>query len=64
MANAKICDRCGVYYTPNANNHRYTVTKRIDLINGAFDLCEKCSESLDAWVINGKEAPDVDQNTK
>lgn len=53
MANAKICDRCGVYYTPTANNHRYTVTKRMDLVNGAFDLCEKCSESLDAWVIDG-----------
>ena len=60
MANAKICDRCKVYFTPKVNDHIYTVTTRMDLINGAFDLCEKCSESLDAWIIDVPE----EQTTK
>lgn len=59
MANAKICDRCGVFYRPETTmDYKYTVTTKYDLIGDAFDLCEKCSESLDAWVVDGKEQED------
>ena len=66
MANARKCDRCGLYY--NEYNVKYNAEKinGINLLNigwnnkyfshGPYDLCPTCSDELMKWLRKEKES--------
>ena len=64
MALAKKCDRCGKLYEhyPTSSKQQYNAIRRLcKNENGgitsegvSFDLCPKCMESFDKFMIKGK----------
>lgn len=56
MANAKKCDRCGVFYEPTGKldeeTHPYVLcrTGRIGLYDMGVDLCPSCEEELKKFM--------------
>ena len=64
MALAKKCDRCGKLYEhyPTGNKPQYNAIRRLcKTENGgiiseglSIDLCPKCMEAFDMFMINGK----------
>ena len=54
MANAKKCDRCGVFYR-DANwlvYNEFRLYKRRGFQHDSVDLCAECLRSLKEWLDN------------
>ena len=71
MANAKKCDRCGVYYQEVDQSCMeelasvfamiatpYNIQKQISVIEKALDLCPSCSKSLKRWARCSEDEDD------
>lgn len=61
MAEAKKCDRCGVYYAKS--NHNCVITRGYWFEgpgNITWDLCDKCADDLDIFM-NGAKVKDTDE---
>lgn len=64
MALAKKCDRCGKLYEhyPTGSKPQYNAIRRlyktenggITSVGVSIDLCPKCMEAFDKFMINGK----------
>lgn len=64
MANAKKCDKCGVYYT--LDDRKFKINGRIPayidiytrnsmIVASEIDLCEQCMKDLWHWLRNEQE---------
>lgn len=53
MANAKICDRCGMYYVRTRDLKKYHLIQLDDMRRLDVDLCPDCQKALEKFM--GKE---------
>lgn len=61
MADAKKCDRCGDYFTPNTAHEPTRFSVRCK--DGQYrrkDLCHNCMEELDRWFKEGEQDGNYD----
>ena len=50
--NAKKCDRCGAFYSPNNEGRVFTVNKGSFPSNYTLDLCPKCHDDLITFMAD------------
>ena len=52
MANAKICDRCRMYYVKTRDLRKYHLIQLDDMKRFDVDLCPDCYKSLEDFMDN------------